>query len=53
MQSFTVLMPLLTATSAFGLGEDTGILLNSVIYTVSVASVQYRAVIHIHSVTVT
>jgi len=29
-------MPLLAATSAFGLGEDAGVLLNSVVYTVSV-----------------
>jgi len=29
-------MPLMTATSTFGSGEDTGVLLNSVIYTVSV-----------------
>jgi len=30
-------MPLLMAISAFGYGEDAGVLLNSVIYTVSVA----------------
>ena len=36
MQSFTARMPLLTATSAFRLeGEDAGVLLDSVIYTVS------------------
>jgi len=31
-------MPLLTATSAFGLGRRAGVLLNNVIYTVSVPS---------------
>jgi len=37
VQSFTARMPLLTATSAFGLGRiDAGVLLNSVIYVVSV-----------------
>jgi len=33
VQTFTAHMPLLTATSAFGLGEDAGVL-NSAIYTV-------------------
>jgi len=36
VQSFTACMLLLTATSAFRLGEDAGVLLSSVIYTVSV-----------------
>ena len=36
MQRFTARMPLLTATSAFGLGRDARVLLDSVIYTVSV-----------------
>ena len=35
MQSFTARMPLLTATSAFRLEEDAGVLLDSVIYIVS------------------
>jgi len=37
VQSFTARMPLLKATSAFGLGRRHEVLLNSVIYTVSVA----------------
>jgi len=39
VQSFSARVPLLTATSAFGIsdwGEDAGVLLNSVIYTVRV-----------------
>jgi len=36
VQSFTACMPLLTATNAFGLGRRHGVLLNSVIHTVSV-----------------
>jgi len=35
VQSFTARMPLLTATSAFRLEEDAGVLLDSVIYIVS------------------
>jgi len=34
VQSFTALTPLLTETSAFGYGEDAGVLINSVIYIV-------------------
>ena len=36
MQSFTACMPLLTASSHLDYGEDAGVLLNSVIYIVSV-----------------
>ena len=36
MQRFTAHMPLLTATSTFRSGEDAGVLLDCVIYTVSV-----------------
>ena len=36
MLRFTARMPLLTATSAFGLGRDARVLFNSVIYTVTV-----------------
>jgi len=35
-------MPLLTATSACGLGKIAGVLLNSVIYTVSIPAVKER-----------
>ena len=40
VQNFTARTLLLTTTSAFGLGEDTGVVLNNIIYTVSVPSMQ-------------
>jgi len=43
-QSFTARMPLLTATSAFGLGEDTRVLLKCV---TSIVSIQWPVSIHI------